>query len=140
MLCSCFSRPVLRMFSINLLCRIHSLSLSLEVCPPFAFVLIVLFLCRATPFPDADNASVAVQSREEFNTLIAPMGLDKVDEGAEAPESDQPSHFMDVSDRRDRSYKVHNAIDWSKVRRREASLLKEVSRSSERSMPDHEIG
>ena len=39
------------------------------------------------------------QTRDEFDTLIAPMGLDKTDKAAAAPGSEEPSRFMDVSKR-----------------------------------------
>ena len=43
--------------------------------------------------------SVCVKSREEFETLIAPMGLDKVDKGTVGHEGNTaPSSFMDVID------------------------------------------
>lgn len=38
------------------------------------------------------------QTRDEFDTLITPMGLDKVDKAASAPGSEEPSRFMDVSE------------------------------------------
>lgn len=41
---------------------------------------------------------LSVQTREEFETLISPMGLDKVDKGPqEVPDNGDPSRFMDVS-------------------------------------------
>ena len=38
-----------------------------------------------------------LQTRDEFDTLITPMGLDKADKAPAGPGSEEPSRFMDVS-------------------------------------------
>lgn len=49
---------------------------------------------------DIDSGGGGLKTREEFDTLITPMGLDKVDKGApgQQDEGDAASTFMDVID------------------------------------------